>query len=173
MAGRLFLQGGISASVNDKPVADAMAILEGATHTRVLLDVIHPIGKPASHKLHIGRGKLGYRALAADVLGVTVTSLAALDTDQAATVRSCAYGQMGLTTGQRVIGVQNRCHHLSSRRPAILSAFASASAWGKPSARIPLRPLLHLNRHSPPGSSTLQRCQTSAPSRSPRGLHCG
>ena len=61
-----------------------------------------PIGKPAAHQLHIELGRLGYKghyALASEVLGVEVTSLAALNAEDAATVRSYAYGQLGLTTG--------------------------------------------------------------------------
>jgi hypothetical protein len=86
-----------------------VALLEGATQIWLEAEVLagdavtaQPAGKPAAHALHIELGRLGYRAhyaLAAKVLERPVNSLAALTADELATVRSYAYGQLGLSTG--------------------------------------------------------------------------
>ncbi|WP_156103421.1 hypothetical protein [Deinococcus sp. YIM 77859] len=59
---------------------------------------------PLFAELHRELGRLGYRsgthyALAEQALERPVSSLAALSAEEAATVRSYAYGQLGLATG--------------------------------------------------------------------------
>ena len=94
---------GIVALIDGQPadVLAADAILRGATTLIVQAEVLEVvIGKPAACELHKVLGRLGFRdhyATAADALGRPVPSLAALTADEAATVRSYAYGQWGLT----------------------------------------------------------------------------
>lgn len=64
------------------------------------VETLPPIGKPTACQLHRELGQLGYRdhyALAGEVLGRPVPSLAALTATEADQVRSYAYGQWGLT----------------------------------------------------------------------------
>ncbi|GGO19492.1 hypothetical protein [Deinococcus humi] len=82
------------------PVLEADRILRTAARVEVMSEVLEaaPIGKPAACNLHKELGALGYRshyALAAEVLGKPVPSLAALSAEDAATVRQYAYGQLG------------------------------------------------------------------------------
>ena len=94
---------GLVALVDGQPadVLAADAILRGATTLTVTAEALEVvIGKPAACELHKVLGRLGFRdhyATASDALGRRVTSLAALTADEAATVRSYAYGQWGLT----------------------------------------------------------------------------
>ncbi|SMB91178.1 hypothetical protein [Deinococcus hopiensis] len=67
----------------------------------VILPTPALIGNPTAHQGHRTLGRLGDRshsALASEVLGRTVTGLAALAAEDAATVRSYAFGQLGLET---------------------------------------------------------------------------
>ena len=94
---------GIVALIDGQPadVLAADAILRSATTLTVTAEVLEVvIGKPAACELHKELGRLRFRdhyATASDALGRRVTSLAALTADEAATVRSYAYGQWGLT----------------------------------------------------------------------------
>ncbi|MBB5234512.1 hypothetical protein [Deinococcus budaensis] len=94
--------GQLSATVDGqlRGYADATWILDNATRTELLHEILLPIGKAAACQLHRELGVLGYRsathyALAAEVLGVSVPSLAALTTEEAALTRSYAYAQTG------------------------------------------------------------------------------
>lgn len=94
---------GIVALIDGQPadVRDADRILRGATTLTVQAEVLEAvIGKPAACELHKTLGRLSFRdhyLTASDALGRPVPSLAALTADEAATVRSYAYGQWGLT----------------------------------------------------------------------------
>lgn len=81
-------------------VLQADRILRAADRLEVVAEVLEaaPIGKAVACALHRELGALGYKshyALAAEVLGFPVPSLAALTTENAALVRSYAYGQLG------------------------------------------------------------------------------
>ena len=86
----------------------AVGILNRASQVEKIEEAYLPsptqlVGKPVAHRLHIELGRLGYRnhyALAGEVLGRAVTSLAALTAEEVKLVRSYAYGQLGLVTGQ-------------------------------------------------------------------------
>ncbi|SMB93199.1 hypothetical protein [Deinococcus hopiensis] len=99
--------GNLSAIVDGENMnfVEASRLLDRASQVEKIEEVIlpapAPIGNPAAHQLHRTLGRLGYRnhyALASEVLGRTVTSLAALTAEDAATVRSYAFGQLGLET---------------------------------------------------------------------------
>lgn len=81
-------------------VLQADRILRAADRLEVVAEMLEaaPIGKAVACALHRELGALGYRAhyaLASEVLGVPVPSLAALTAEDAALVRSYAYGQLG------------------------------------------------------------------------------
>ncbi|OLV20131.1 hypothetical protein [Deinococcus marmoris] len=90
------------AELDGRPVdmLHADRVLRAADRLEVVVEVLEaaPIGKATACALHRELGALGYKshyALASEVLGVPVPSLAALTAEDAAVVRSYAYGQMG------------------------------------------------------------------------------
>lgn len=96
---------GFTAEIDGQPagVLDAARILGSAdrvTVTHEVLDTVAAqIGKAAAYELHKELGRLKYRdhyATASAALERPVSSLAALTPEQAVTVRSFAYGQLGL-----------------------------------------------------------------------------
>lgn len=97
-------QGVLSAEINDVPAELETALIwlgraQLAGHTEVVCEGAPFAGKPAAHRLHILLGELGYRhhyALAAEVLGRPVSSLANLRPAELALVSSYAHGQLGL-----------------------------------------------------------------------------
>lgn len=104
---RAFVGGPLSAEVDGQPadVARAVALLGDARRVEVLAEDPAPqpeatIGNRAACELHRVLGRLRFRdhySAATEALGREVRSLAALTVDEAATVRSWAYGQWGLT----------------------------------------------------------------------------
>lgn len=95
---------GIVATV-DGALVDVLAadrILRNADRLEVTAEVLEAaptIGKAVACALHRELGALGYKAhyaLASEALEREIASLAALSADDAATVRSYAYGQLGL-----------------------------------------------------------------------------
>lgn len=102
---------GVKAAVVDGenvPFAEAVALLNAASQTEKIEEFYWPtptIGKARACELHRELGRLGYRsathyALAEQALERPVSSLAALTEEEAATVRSYAYGQLSLATGE-------------------------------------------------------------------------
>ena len=102
--------GSLSAIVDGENVEYSYAegllnLSEAQKHTPELLEevILTPtIGKQAARALHIELGRLGHKnhyALAAEVLGKTVASLADLTEEEAVEVRSYGYGVLGCATG--------------------------------------------------------------------------
>ncbi|CAM3264727.1 hypothetical protein DESA109040_05725 [Deinococcus saxicola] len=94
---------GFTAEVDGLPVhvLHADRILRAADRLEVTHEVLEAasIGKAVACALHRELGALGYKAhyaLATEALGIQISSLAALTPDDAAIVRSYAYGQLGL-----------------------------------------------------------------------------
>lgn len=86
----------------DATLARAVALLGDAWAVDVLAEVLSAptIGTAAACELHRELGRLQFRnhySAASDALGRPVSSLAALNAAEAATVRSYAYGQWGLS----------------------------------------------------------------------------
>ncbi|MBB6016836.1 hypothetical protein ACFP9V_19215 [Deinococcus radiopugnans] len=83
-------------------VLDADRVLRAADRLEVTAEVLEAaptIGKAVACALHRELGALGYKAhyaLASEALEREIVSLAALSADDATTVRSYAYGQLGL-----------------------------------------------------------------------------
>lgn len=81
-------------------VLHADRILRAADRLEVIAETLEAtIGNAVACALHKELARIGYRghyALATEALGTQVSSLAALTADDAAIVRSYAYGQLGL-----------------------------------------------------------------------------
>lgn len=96
---------GITAEVNGQPATleQGVRLLNAAARVDVLSEELMPlpatIGNRAARDLHLTLARLGYRdhyTTASEVLERPVSSLAALTAEEAVTVRSYGYGQLGL-----------------------------------------------------------------------------